>query len=192
MSLKTLGLSVLISIAISSPAQAQGRPDPAKMMAAQREAMQKLTFLDGVWRGPASTVLANGEKHVVTQTERVGPLLEGGLKVIEGRAYDADGKTSFNALGVVSFNQNTASYSMRSYAQGFVGDYALSLTADGFTWEIPAGPMTMRYTAVIKDGHWKEVGDRLFPGKEPQRFFEMELQRLGDTGWPAAAAVGLK
>jgi hypothetical protein len=56
-------------------------------------------------------------------------------------------------------------------------------------WEIPAGPMTIRYTAVIKDGSWKEVGDRIIPGHAPVRFFEMELKRVGDTDWPAAGAI---
>jgi hypothetical protein len=32
-------------------------------MAAQREAMQPLAFMDGVWRGPSLTVLPSGEKH---------------------------------------------------------------------------------------------------------------------------------
>jgi hypothetical protein len=41
---------------------------------------------------------------------------------------------------------------MRSYAQGRVGDFAFKPTADGFAWEIPAGPVTIRYTATIKEG----------------------------------------
>jgi hypothetical protein len=45
--------------------------------------------------------------------------------------------------------------------------------------------MTIRYTAVIKDGAWLEVGDRITPGKDPVRFFEMNLKRVGDTTWPA-------
>ena len=46
--------------------------------------------------------------------------------------------------------------------------------------------MTIRYTATIKGGSWLEVGDRILPGKEPVRFFEMNLKRIGDTTWPAA------
>jgi hypothetical protein len=72
---------------------------------------------------------------------------------------------------------------------GSVGDFAITPTPDGYTWEIPAGPMTIRYTAVIKDGTLKEVGDRFAPGKDPVRFFEMTLTRIGDTTWPAGGAV---
>ena len=28
------------------------------------------------------------------------------------------------------------------------------------------------------------------PGKEPVRFFEMNLKRVGDTTWPAGGAIG--
>lgn len=43
---------------------------------------------------------------------------------------------------------------------------------------------------VIKYGVLKEVGDRITPGKEPIRFIEMDLKRVGDTDWPAAGAIG--
>jgi len=59
-------------------------------------------------------------------------------------------------------------------------------------WEIPAGPMTIRYTAVIKDGGWLEVGDRIIPGKEPVRFFEMNLKRVGDSDWPVSGTIPMK
>jgi hypothetical protein len=52
--------------------------------------------------------------------------------------------------------------------------------------------MTIRYTAVIKDGKWNEVGDRLMPGKDPVRFYEAQLERVGDTDWPAAGVIGPK
>jgi len=187
------GIALLMSItAGSSNGLGQGRPDAATLIAAQREAMKPLAFMDGVWRGTAWTILPSGEKHTITQTERVGPFLDGSVKVIEGRGYDSDGGVSFNAFATVSYNPSTRTYTMHSYAMGQAGDFALTPTADGFVWEIPAGPMTIRYTAVVKSGAWREVGDRILPGKEPVRFFEMNLKRLGDTDWPAAGAVGPK
>jgi hypothetical protein len=154
--------------------------------------MVRLAYMDGVWRGPAWTIQPSGEKHSVTQTERIGPFLDGSVKVIEGRGYDADGKVTFNAFGTVSFDAAKKVYTLHSHAQGRVGDFVLTPTSDGFTWDIPAGPMTIHYTAVVKDGTWREVGDRVVPGKEPVRFFEMNLKRVGDTNWPAAGAIGPK
>jgi hypothetical protein len=181
-----------ISLLICQAVLGQQRSDPAALIAAQREAMRPLAFMDGVWRGTAWTILPSGQKHTITQTERIGPFLDGSVKVIEGRGYDPDGTVTFNALGIVSYNPNARTYSMHSYAQGNSGDFVLTPNADGFVWEIPAGPVKIRYTAIVKDGAWREVGDRIVPGSEPVRFFEMNLKRVGDTEWPAAGAVSPK
>ena len=66
--------------------------------------MAQLAFMDGVWRGPAWTLLPSGEKHSITQTERIGSFLDGSVKVIEGKGYEADGKVSFNAFGTISYS----------------------------------------------------------------------------------------
>lgn len=183
------GVVLLMSGSACMALLGQGRPDSAKLMSAQKEAMAKLAFMDGVWRGSAWTLLPSGEKHTITQTERIGPFLDGSVKVIEGRGYDPDGKVTFNAFGTVSFNPATQAYTLHSHALGQIGDFNLTPTAEGYVWEIPAGAMTIRYTATIKGGAWLEVGDRIIPGKEPIRFFEMNLKRLGDTTWPAAGAI---
>ena len=175
-----------------SLAVGQAPPDPAKLMSAQRDAMAPLAALDGMWRGTAWAISPSGDKHTLTQTERVGPFLNGSVKVIEGKGYEADGSVGFNAFATVSYDPTKRSYSMHSYAQGQAGDFAFRPTPDGFIWEIPAGSMTIRYTAVIKDGTWHEVGDRVVPGKDPVRFFEMTLKRIGDTNWPAGGAVSPK
>ncbi len=182
----------MIAGSVPLSVSAQGRPDPAAMIAAQREGMAPLAYMDGVWRGPAWTILPSGQKHDITQTERIGPFLDGSVKVIEGRGYDADGKVTFNAFGIISYDPEKKTYSMRSYAQGRSGDFVITPTADGYVWEIPAGPMTMRYTAVVKDSTWHEVGDRIMPEKEPVRFFEMTLKRVGDSNWPGAGAISPK
>ena len=179
-------------VAVSSTGFAQGPPDPKVLIAAQREGMAPLAYMNGVWRGPATTTLPSGEVHNITQTERIGSFLDGSVKVIEGRGYEPDGRVGFNALGVISYDPATKTYTMRSYAQGYHGDFVITTTADGYTWEIPAGPTTIKYTAVIKDGKWREVGDRLVPGRPPTRFFEMNLVRVGDSDWPGAGTINPK
>ena len=184
-----IGLMVMAFAA--GPALAQPS-NPAALIATQRDAMKPLAYMDGVWRGPAWSLLPNGEKKNVVQTERIGPFLDGSVKVIEGRSYDPDGKIPFNALGIISFDGNKNAYSMRSYALGRLGDFDFTPTADGYTWAIPAGTMIIKYTAVIKDGSWHEVGDRIISGKDPIRIFEMTLQRVGDSDWPGAGAISPK
>jgi hypothetical protein len=180
---------LLVTLGSAFTVSAQERADPATLIAAQKQAMAQLAVMDGVWRGPAWTILPSGEKHNITQTERIGPFLDGSIKVIEGRGYEPDGRVGFNAFGVVSYDPATKNFSLHSHAQGRVGDFVLKPIPDGYIWEISAGPMTIRYTATIKDGAWLEVGDRIMPGKEPVRFFEMNLKRVGDNTWPAAGAV---
>jgi hypothetical protein len=176
----------LCSLGTGSLARAQVDP---QVIAAQKEAMKALAMMDGVWRGPAWTILPTGEKLNVTQTERVGPFLDGAVRVMEGRGYDAGNNLKFNAFGTVSYDVVKKAYTLHTYAMGHVGDFPLTANADGFVWEIPAGPMTIRYTCTIKNGEWHEVGDRIVPGQEPVRFLEMTLKRVGDSDWPAAGAI---
>lgn len=180
---------LMLATSLSALAQA---PDAKALIAEQREAMKAFALMDGVWRGPAWTMMPSGQKHTITQTERIGPFLDGSIRVIEGRGYNDDGSVGFNAFGVISYDAAKKTYTMHSHAQGRVGNFVIKPTADGYTWEIPAGPATIRYTAVIKDGTLHEVGDRIVPGKEPMRFFEMTLKRLGDSTWPAGGAVPMK
>lgn len=170
----------------------RGPPDPAVLLKAERAAMQPLAGMAGIWRGKATMTLRSGKQHTITQTERVGPFLGGSVMVMEGRGYEPDGRVSFNALGVVSYQPARKAYTMRAYAEGHAGNFPLQLTDDGFQWDIKAGPTTMHYTATLANGTWHEVGDRILPGGKSVRFFEMTLKRVGDTDWPAAGAVPFK
>jgi hypothetical protein len=180
-----LGCSGLSSAAI-------GQAPGAARIAAQREAMAPLAKLDGVWRGAAWTQLPTG-RHEVTHTERIGSFLDGSVKVLEGRAYDADGSAGFNAFGIISFDPSTHGYTLHSYALGYAGDFPLELKPDGYVWQIPAGPATtIRYTATITKSHWREIGERIVGDAAPVQMFEMNLTRIGDTTWPAADPVPMR
>ena len=177
----------------ASPAAAQPPPDPAPVIAAQREAMASLAFMDGVWRGPAWTILPNGEKSELTQTERIGPFLGGAVKVIEGRGYREDGSTGFNAFGIISYDPGKRAWNLRSYALGHAGDFAFRPLPDGYVWEIQTGGGALvRYTGTVKDATLVEIGERLVPNRPPFKFFEMRLKRIGDSDWPAAGAVPMR
>lgn len=163
-------------------------PDPARLVKAEKAAMAPLARMHGIWRGQAHIDMG-GQSHTITQTERVGPLLDGAVLVMEGRGYNPDGQVGFQALGVVSYDPATKAYHMQSYAQGREGNFPLTLTDDGFAWEIKAGPATIHYTATVSGDRWHEVGVRKLPDGTSVRFFEMTLKRVGDTDWPAAGAV---
>ena len=116
-------------------------------------------------------------------------MLGGTLRVIEGRSFNPDGSIGFNAFAMISFDPATKAYDFRSYALGRGGDFVITPTADGYVWEIPAGPATIRYTATVKDKVWTEIGERVVTGQPPVRFFEMRLTRVGDSAWPDGGAM---
>jgi hypothetical protein len=181
--------AALLAMTLLPLAPASAQTADSQAIAAQREAMARFAWMDGIWRGPATTQSPSGP-HNVTQTERIGPMLGGTIKVMEGRGYNADGSTGFNAFGILSYDAATGTYRLHSYALGRAGDFELVPTADGYVWTIPAGPFSIRYTATLAGGTWTEVGDRIVAGQPPQRFFEMHLTRAADTDWPAANGPG--
>lgn len=157
--------------------------------AEQRDAMQTLAWMDGEWVGEATVSMGPGGTSTHPHTERIGPMLGGSIKVIEGRSTNDDGTVAFNAFAVVSWDDATDSYVMRSYANGQAADFPLEATADGFRWTIPNRGGEMRYVTVFRDGQWIETGDFVMPGRDPMRVIELRLRRRGDTGWPAADPV---
>ena len=184
----TLAAACLLGLAVPAAAQ----PDAAPIIAAQKEAMAPLAMMDGIWRGTAWT-LTPGGRHDVVHTERVGPMLGGSIKIVEGRAYLADGSVGFNAFGIISFDPSSRAYTLHSYAMGRKGDFPLTVNSDGYVWEVPAGPgAKIRYTATIAGGKWREVGDRIVGEAAPMRIFEMNLTRVGDSAWPDGQAVPMR
>lgn len=191
-----IGKILLTAALLGSPAAAQpgsapdlaaGPWDPPTRIAAQREAMKALAFLDGEWRGTARADEAPGEMR---HTERVGTILDGTIRLVEGRAYDASGKTRFNAFVIISYDPVKRTYSMRTHAMGYAGDYPLTVRPDGFSWSHPAEPGTIvRYNATVRDGEWHEVGERVAGKAPPVKTVELRVRRIGASDWPQAGAV---
>lgn len=190
--MKTLLLALLLGAAAEPPAAPSAASfapqDPAARIAAQREAMKPLAFMDGAWRGRAET-----DRHPegFTHTERVGTLLDGTIRLVEGRSYDEKGGTRFNAFAVISYDPARRTYMMHSHAMGYVGDFPLTVRPDGYSWTQPAGPgASIRYEATVSGDEWREVGERVANGGAPQKVFEMRLRRVGRSAWPQDGAVG--
>lgn len=184
-SMAALAACFLLAVPAAASAQAM---QPAGT-AGQRQAMQALAWMDGEWVGEAAVSMGPGRTTRHPHTERIGPMLGGSIKVIEGRSTNGDGAVAFNAFAVVSWDDETDSYVMRSYANGQAADFPLEATADGFRWSTPSRGGEMRYVTTFRDGEWVETGDFVMPGRDPMRVIELRLRRRGDTGWPAADPV---
>ena len=171
------------------PAAAQYAPQPSGTPE-HRAAIDRLDPLDGEWAGPAWSVGPGGGRIDMTQTERVGDLAGGSIKLVEGRGYTPDGKTAFNAFAVISYEPGTSAYTFTTFVDGQKHDFPLTVTPDGFVWERPAGPnAVVRFTAVIRDGKWHEVGEYIAAGQPPRRMIELNLRRVGDSRWPLGNPV---
>lgn len=183
--LRLLVLSLLFIIAIPLLAQQPSADTSAERAAA----MAKLVPLHGEWRGTAKGNI-RGQVFDVTQTERVGPMQGGDVVVIEGRGYAASGKLEFNAFALVSYDTTKDVYEFRNYAHGQANTYPFFVTDTGYSWEMPAGPNAkIRYDITITNGKWVEIGYYIRENKEPAKFMELNLERLGDSSWPAAGFV---
>ena len=188
--IRSVLVSAAVAVALSASAVNAQVPAQPAGTEAQRQAISALDFMDGEWRGEAVVHGPGGGSMTLVQTERVGSMLGGSIKVIEGRGYAADGSTQFNAMAIVSWNAREGRYGFRSYANGYSGDYKFEPTPDGFRWETPAGPNArVVYVATVKDGVWHEVGDYVAEGQPSRRMIEMTLRRIGDSQWPAGGAV---
>ncbi len=189
---KTASISAAISLvsacATTGTAQATAaKPDTAATASADEA---PLKFLYGEWIGTAKGMSRNGQPYEITQTERVGPMLNGTVTVIEGRGYRPDGKVAFNAFAVASRDKRTGKWEMRSYTSGYAGTYSFEPSENGFVWTIPAGPGAVtRFTATVVGDSWTQIGEYV-PAEGPARkTFEMTLKRVGDTDWPSAGYV---
>lgn len=170
------------------PAQAQMRTDPA-VIAEQKAAIAKLDKLRGEWRGTA-TITGPGGTLKLVQTERAGPMLDGTVMVVEGRGTDEAGKLVFNAFAVISYDAANDQYAMTSWTDGRSGKFPFAVTDKGFDWSVPLpNGATIQYSATLADGKWVEVGSYVGQGMPPVEFAKLDVQRIGDSDWPATGFV---
>lgn len=146
--LAALAGPALASLPVGLARAASGDPQTEALLRAQREALAPLAKIDGLWRGPARARMPDGSELRMTQTERVGPMLDGSIRVIEGRGHLPDGTLVFHAFAVIGFDPGSRRYHFRSWAQGRSGEFSFELRPKGFSWSTPAGPGRARPCAM--------------------------------------------
>ncbi len=179
MRIASLVFTFIVLIAAPAAAQHHRAPDTA----AQRAAMERLAPLVGDWQGQAS--VAQPVESTVHQTEQVEWALDGLLLVIRGAAHataDRSGEPVFAALGVISFNERSGVYEVRSYThEGYVTTATGQFLEDGsFRWGFaPGGPVQMRFTITIDRDSWRELGEMSFDnGNTWTPTVQLDLRRL--------------
>lgn len=149
----------------------------ANSILAQRQAMQKLSFLAGRWSGPVTIVRGPGEALHLTQTENIEYKLDGLVLLVEGKSTGADGKVAFSALATIAYDDTSHTYRFRAYHDGRYLDTELSVPENGFSWSFTAGPARVVNTMHLTEkGQWNEVTMVAVGSNPPLRSVEMLLQ----------------
>lgn len=180
--MKTRHLLAVLALVLPVSLSAQQAPPPATL-----PSLAPFDWLDGTWRGEASIETPGGTIKL-TQTERSGRMLDGAVRLVEGRGYGAKGDLQFNALGAI-YAKPDGTFEIHSWAQGRSGVFPVTPVDSGFDWEVPAGPIKIRYEARKVAGKWVETGYRVMANGNRIQFYRMELTRLRDSDWPAGGAV---
>jgi len=148
---------------------------------AERAAMAKLAYMAGRWEG-AGWMDMGGGRNGFQGSETVQLKLKGVALLVEGdftaRLGDRQEAPVHTTLGVIFFDAKSGKYRFNSWlATGMAGERNLTLTSDGWQWEMQAGPMRIRYTASFAADTWLEIGERSSDGTTWQKFFEMTLKK---------------
>ena len=121
-------------------------------------------------------------EHSITQTERIGPMLDGSIKVIEGRATTPMARppsTPSPRFPTTRRPRPTPCIPMRWGASAISSSLRRLMASRGNSCRTGDDPLYRHVKQV-----WREVGDSIAPARTPVRFFEMNLKRVGARTGP--------
>ena len=147
----------------------------------QRAAMKKLSFLIGRWAGEARILRGPGETVELNQQEEAQYKLGGLILTIEGIGRSkSDGKPALQALGFVSYDDNSGKYIMRAFNDGRYLETELKLADDGrgIMWGFAIGEIKTSSTLRInEEGDWTELTEITIGAQPPRKFMELRVTR---------------
>jgi len=152
-------------------------------LAAQRAAMEKLSFLAGSWAGEAQVLAGAGSPLTLDWSEEAHFKLDGLLLAIEARGVSrSDGRVVRQALGLVAYDDFAGAYRMRTFNDGRYLETELKLLdgEDAFSWGFEVGEFkTSSVLRMNEKGEWTEV-HHLTVGSQPARkLMEVKVARRG-------------
>jgi hypothetical protein len=158
-------------------AQVPRTPD----LEAQRTAMKRLGFLVGEWSGEASVLRGPGQLTELSQTESAQFKLDGLALLIEGVGRSkSDGKLVLQALGLISFDDEAATYTMRAFNDGRWLETEIKLADSGnsMSWGFTLGQFkTTTILRINENGEWTELGELVVSDRPPQKMMDLRVRR---------------
>jgi hypothetical protein len=150
-------------------------------LTAQRVAMKKLGFLVGKWSGEARLLRGPGEWVDLQQSEEAQYKLDGLILVIEGVGRTkSDGQSVLQALGVLSFDDETATYRIRAFNDGRFLESEVKLLDQEkvMSWGFALGPVTTKSVLRINEsGEWTELAEIKIGSEPPKKLLELTVRR---------------
>ena len=164
-------------VSLISMAQTPHAPD----VQTQRAAMHKIQFLVGTWSGRARVWRGPDSPVDLIQTEQVTYKLDGLILAIEGVGNNkSDGKVMLQALGLISFDDETGAYRMRAFNDGrwLESEVLLDDSGKGLRWGFTINNIkTNSALRIDENGDWTEL-HQVAIGSEPSRkFMEVTVKR---------------
>ena len=148
---------------------------------AQRAAMKKLGFLVGEWSGEASVLRGPGQFVDLAQSESAQFKLGGLVLVIEGIGRTkADGKLALQALGLISFDDETGTFRMRAFNDGrwLETEVQLAEGENSISWGFALGEFkTKTVMRINENGEWTELGELVIGDRAPQKMMDLKVRR---------------
>ena len=121
-----------------------------------------------------------GEPIEMIQTEEARYKLDGLLLVIEGIGrIKSDGKLALQALGIVSYDDETGTYHMRAFNDGrwLETDVTLADSGKELAWGFTLGEIKTRSTLRINEkGEWTELHEITIGSQPPRKFMEVTVR----------------
>lgn len=144
--------------------------------------MKKLGFLVGKWAGEAR-LQRGGEWVELHQIEEANYKLDGLILVIEGVGRrKPDGHPLLQALGIISFDEETRKYRMRAFNDGRFLESEVKLLEDGksISWGFVLGPISTSSVLRLNDsGEWTELAEIAIGSEAPQKLLELTVRPVG-------------
>ena len=148
---------------------------------AQRSAMKKLAFLVGKWAGEAHLLRGPGEPLVLAQTEEAQFKLDGLILEIEGIGRTrTDNKPVLQALGIISFDDEAATYHLRAFNDGRFLETDVKLHEDGkgLAWGFALGSIkTSCVLRINEKGEWTELAEITIDSQPTRKLMELTVRR---------------
>lgn len=175
-------LVIATLLVLASSVLAQHQPPSG----AQRDAMKKLDFLVGTWKGESWIEMMPGQRSTAHGTETIQSKLDGLLLSIDGLHMGKRNGTGpdvviHNAFAIVYYDLARQQYRFEGFTtRGNRVECEAMVSENQLTWSMKIPNFgDVKYTIKLDEkGHWFEIGEVSADGKEWRKFFEMTLERV--------------